>query len=148
MQLPTKLQQSSDVSSNVRAFSIGRSSRSFTSEPQPLKHQPFDDIREGQDINRPFRVIGSFSEIKLIQLVRLLQSTLRTADELDRALAAFFLHFVDDSVQVTVSVTAANRSQIVMLRQVGQRWMIVSVAMWVALRKANIVGVCRGRLFI
>ena len=95
----------------------------------------FDQIEGDQDLNRPFRVFGSFDNTELIHLVRFLRSnppTPRTGP--DVAIRAWpilsIIREVDDSVTVRLR-EAAGKGQTTTLRETGQDWVIVSVGMWI-----------------
>jgi hypothetical protein len=95
----------------------------------------FEQIEGDQDINRPFRVFGSFDNTELVHLVGFLRSnppTPRTGP--DVAIRAWpilsIIRGVDDSVTVRLR-EAAGKGQTTTLRQTGQDWVIVSVGMWI-----------------
>jgi hypothetical protein len=105
----------------------------------------FDDIHSEWDINRPFRILGRFSDDELARLVQLLRSDapvtgvdriftlppLRASDHIQPWPILSIQRKDDDSVDV--NLRGGNlRGQQVILRQVGQDWVIVSVAMWIA----------------
>jgi hypothetical protein len=98
----------------------------------------FDDVQDLNDLNQPFRVIGTFSDAELLSLARIL----RSSEEITRKLAALTTRKVpivaversprnapanivgaylriDDSRNSTGQIT---------LRQDGSGWQIVSVA--------------------
>lgn len=50
-----------------------------------IEGRNFDDVQDLNDLNRPFRVIGRFSDAELLSLVRVL----RNSDEIRRRLAIF-----------------------------------------------------------
>ena len=94
----------------------------------------FDDVHSEWDMNRPFRVIGRFSDDELVRLVQLLRSdppVRRGFDHIQPWPILSIQRKDDDSVDVTLR--GGNlRGQQVILRQVGQDWVIVSVGMWIA----------------
>jgi hypothetical protein len=99
-----------------------------------LPGRSFDDVHSEWDMNRPFRVIGRFSDEELVRLVQLLRSdppVRRGFDHIQPWPILSIQRKDDDSVDVTLR--GGNlRGQQVILRQVGQDWVIVSVAMWIA----------------
>ena len=103
-----------------------------------------DDIQGDQDMNRPFRVIGRFSDDELVRLVQFVRSDppvrggahlqpwpIGGNDHIQPWPILFVQRKDDDSVDVTLR-GGHLRGQQVMLRQVGQDWTIVSVGMWIA----------------
>ena len=105
----------------------------------------FDDIHSEWDINRPFRILGRFSDDELARLVQLLRSDapvtgvdriftlppLRASDHIQPWPILSIQRKDDDSVDV--NLRGGNlRGQQVILRQVGQDWVIVSVSNWIA----------------
>ncbi len=95
----------------------------------------FDQIQGDQDINRPFRIIGSFDDSELVRLVEDLRSD-TTADE--RYLGAIHtwpilsvVRKAEDSVEVMLR-GAAMQGLVIMQRQTGQGWMVVVVGVWAA----------------
>jgi hypothetical protein len=93
----------------------------------------FDDIRGDQDMNRPFRVIGRLDDDELVRIVQLVRSDppVRGVDHIQPLPILSVQRRDDDSVDVTLR-GGHLRGQKVTLRQVGQDWLIVSVAMWIA----------------
>jgi hypothetical protein len=94
----------------------------------------FDDVHSEWDMNRPFRVIGRFSDDELVRVVQLLRSdppVRRGFDHIQPWPILSIQRNDDDSVDVTLR--GGNlRGQSIILRQVGQDWVIVSVSMWIA----------------
>jgi len=95
----------------------------------------FDQIQEDQDVNRPFRVFGRFNDTELVQLVEFLRSNPPTPGVgPDAAIRSWpilsIIRKADDSVEVFLR-GAANKGQVIMLRQAGQNWIVVSVRGWI-----------------
>jgi hypothetical protein len=99
-----------------------------------LPGRSFDDVHSEWDMNRPFRVIGRFSDDELVRLVQLLRSdppVRRVFDHIQPWPILSIQRRDDDSVDVTLR-GGHLQGQAVRLRQVGLGWVIVSVAMWIA----------------
>jgi hypothetical protein len=97
----------------------------------------FDQIEGDQDINRPFRVVGNFSDSELVRLVDVLRSNPPTRGRGANAIAIqpwpilSVERRANDSVKVMLR-EAVGRGQGITLRQAGQDWIIVEVGMWIA----------------
>jgi hypothetical protein len=94
----------------------------------------FDDVHSEWDMNRPFRVIGRFSDDELVRLVQLVRSDPPVRPGVNHIQPWPILSIQrkdDDSVDVTLR-GGHLQGQEVTLRQNGQDWVIVSVAMWIA----------------
>ena len=100
-----------------------------------IPERNFDQIQGDQDISRPFRVFGRFDDTELVQLVRFLRSNPPTPGVGPDAIQSWpilsIIRKADDSVEVFLR-GAANKGQVIMLRQAGQNWIVVSVRMWIA----------------
>jgi hypothetical protein len=94
----------------------------------------FDQIDGDQDINRPFRVFGSFDNTELVHLVEFLRSNSQTPRVgPDDAIEAWPIRSIirgADDVEVVLRGTALS-GQSITLRQTGQDWVIVYIGMWI-----------------
>jgi hypothetical protein len=92
----------------------------------------FDQIAGDQDINRPFRVVGRFDDTELVRLIVFLRSTPRRGTDAIQSWPILSVNRrADDSVEIRLR-GAPLQGQKIRLRQAGQDWVIVSVAMWSA----------------
>jgi hypothetical protein len=95
----------------------------------------FDQIQDEQDVNRPFRVIGSFDDSELVSLVKFLRSNPPTRGGPAEAIKPWpildITRRADNSVEVRLR-GAVMQGQAITLREAGQDWVIVLVGMWIA----------------
>jgi hypothetical protein len=94
----------------------------------------FEDIHDNLDMNRPFRVGSRFDDAELVSLVEFLRSNSGTGEPAS-TLQPWPVQSVerlnDGSVRVSL-LQGALRGQSVHLRQSGQTWVILDVAIWIA----------------
>ncbi len=92
----------------------------------------FDQILDDQDINRPFRVMGTIDDADLVSLVKFLRTTSSSASR--EAVQPWPIHTVDaraSQVVVMLRKTAMSGQRVTIQKQ-GQTWIVISAGMWVA----------------
>ena len=91
----------------------------------------FDDIRDDRDMNRPFRVVGNFTDDDLVHIVQLVRSDPPTRDPIRPWPILWVKRWPDDSVHVDL-LEEVTHGQAIILRKSGQDWLIVTVTSWAA----------------
>jgi hypothetical protein len=90
----------------------------------------YDQIDGDQDINRPFRVFGSFDNAELVHLVEFLRSNPPPDADIEAWPILSIIRGADDAVEVVLRGTTLS-GQTITLRQTGQDWVIVFIGRWI-----------------
>lgn len=109
-----------------------------------IQGREFDDVKDNKDSNRPFSVVGDFSDQELEQIVKLVRTSPSWTPPIDRRienkdpvqvkgkLPIWWIHRKkDDSVEVNL-LDGPSRGQIVYLKMEEGEWIITGVGMWIA----------------
>jgi hypothetical protein len=99
-----------------------------------IEGRNFDQVLNAQDMNRPFRVVGTVDDADLVSIVGLLRSIADTASP--QSVQPWPTIMVearaDNEVVVTLLRVSSMSGQRVTLQKQGQTWIVVSVRIWVA----------------
>lgn len=97
-----------------------------------LPGRAFDDVTDQQDLNRPFRLIGAFSDAELVRLVEFVRSGPGIAGASGRVIVARTSPIAeverkaDGLVEVRLPV-GEYEQQLVTLRAAGESWSLVQI---------------------
>jgi hypothetical protein len=118
----------------LTAWTVG-TSQSYAQVAIPGRS--IDQIVGDQDINRPFRVFGSFDNTELVHLVEFLRSNPPRDADIKAWPILSIIRWADDAqvllpgaVEVWLRGTALS-GQTIALRQTGKDWVIVYVGTWI-----------------
>ena len=104
-----------------------------------IQEREFDDVKDNRDFNRPFSVVGDFSDKELEQIVKFTRSSPtwtvpiiqpgqeRVSVQVKGTLPIWWIHRKkDDTVEVNL-IDGPSRGQTVRLRMEEGKWIITSI---------------------
>lgn len=109
-----------------------------------LEGREFEHVKDNRDSNRPFSVVGKFSDEELIQLVTLVRSsptfkppvaqTQKKPDstQVKGTLPIWYIHRKDDGHVEVNLLDGRDRGQTVRLRKEKGKWTIFAAGMWIS----------------
>jgi len=95
----------------------------------------FDEIQGDQDTNRPFRVLGSFDDNDIVQIVTALRSNSKPTGQGLNSIQPWPILSINRESDGTARVRtrgAVMQGQFITLRYGGQTWSVVAVGRWIA----------------
>ena len=100
-----------------------------------VPNRSFDAIEGIQDLNRPFRVTGRFSDAELVSLVSLIRSSPvaphPAPDQVEGKWPIVSIGRIADGTVELGLYRDDYSGQTVIVRREGERWMIVDVGIWI-----------------
>lgn len=109
-----------------------------------LEGREFGHVKDNRDNNRPFSVVGKFSDEELIELVTLVRSsptfkppvaqTHKTPNstQVKGTLPIWYIHRKDDGHVEVNLLDGRSRGQTVRLTSKNGKWSILAVGMWIS----------------
>ena len=109
-----------------------------------LEGREFGQLVDDRDNNRPFSVVGKFSDEELVQLVKFVRSSPTFRPTLARtqkapastrvngALPIWYIHRKDDSHVEVKMLDGPSDGQFIRLRKENGKWMILNAGIWMS----------------
>jgi len=100
-----------------------------------ISGRKFEEIQGDQDINRPFRVLGTFDDNELVQIVAVVRSNSTPGGRGMNAIQPWPILSIDrqgDNSARVMTRGAVMQGQSITLARAGQNWSVVAVGAWIA----------------